>query len=303
MKNALILVYFMITCNVSGQIYDVVAEDDTRNGNGYYTTYSVALERANDVKTLDIEKSDANDFLRSKTYFPNLVNLNLHFSKGVSQSRDFENFANLETITISYSWYLSSLPSNFTALKALKKVYIYNCGLSVLPELFFSNPTLQSVGICGNKLTKLPVIPVNNEIQYLNIGYNEITQLPASFENLKKIKILSLKGLPIETFPEEILKLTELESLELTKTKIAVLPKEIAKLKNLQNLYLVGMNLRSIPSGLKKSKLTNVWISEDDLSEKEKNDITNSLPKECKIEWTSKESQLLDINEKCFCER
>lgn len=63
------------------------------------------------------------------------------------------------------------------------------------------------------------------------------------------------------------------------------------------------MNLRSIPSGLKKSKLTNVWISKDDLSEKEKNDITNSLPKECVIEWTPKENQLLDINEKCFCER
>lgn len=296
----------IISFNASAQEMSnimVTAEEDTRNGNGYYSSYSIALENLNDVKKLGIQKEDADLFLSSQTYFPNLNDLVINFSKKVYKSRDFENFNNLETIVISYSWNLTKLPDNFTSLKSLKKVFIYNCGLIDLNEKFFSNLNIKSVGICGNHIIKLPPIPLNNNIQYLNIGYNPISTLPTSFENLKELKTLSLKGTDFETFPSEIFKLTKIENLELSKTKISNIPIDLIKLKNLRNLYLVGLNIKQIPSSLRNSKLANVWISDENLSIKEKKNIIKSLPKKCEIYWTSEASQMLDINETCYCER
>lgn len=306
MKKIFRFIIFVISFNASAQEMSndmVVAEEDNRNGNGYYTSYSVALQNLNDVKKLDIQKEDSDLFLNSQTYFPNLNDLTINFSKKVYKSRDFENFNNLETIVISYSWNLTKLPDNFTSPKSLKKIFIYNCGLIDLNENFFSNLNLKSVGICGNHISKLPPIPLNNNIQYLNIGYNPISKLPTSFENLKELKTLSLKGTDFEIFPSEILDLTKIENLELSKTRISNIPIDLIKLKNLSNLYLVGLNIKQIPASLRESKLTNVWISDENLSMKEKNNIIKSLPKKCNIYWTSNYNQMLDINEKCYCER
>nr|WP_315200311.1 hypothetical protein [uncultured Flavobacterium sp.] len=306
MKRIFRFIILVLSFNASAQEMSnnmVVAEEDNRNGNGYYTSYSAALQNLNDVKKLDIQKEDSDLFLNSQTYFPNLNDLVINFSKKVYKSRDFENFNNLETIVISYSWNLTKLPDNFTSPKSLKKVFIYNCGLFDLNENFFSNLNIKSVGICGNHISKLPPIPLNNTIQYLNIGYNPISKLPADFENLKELKTLSLKGTDFETFPNEILKLTKIENLELSKTRISNIPIDLIKLKNLRNLYLVGLNIRQIPSSLRESKVANVWISDENLSKKEKNNIIKSLPKKCTIYWTSSYNQMLDINEKCYCER
>ena len=306
MKKIFKFIILVISFNASAQEMSnnmVVAKEDNRKGNGYYTSYSVALQNLNDVKKLEIQKEDSDLFLNSQTYFPNLNDLVINFSKKVYKSRDFENFNNLETIVISYSWNLTKLPDNFTSLKSLKKVFIYNCGLIDLNENFFSNLNIKSVGICGNHISKLPPIPLNNNIQYLNIGYNPISKLPTSFENLKELKTLSLKGTDFESFPSEILKLIKIEDLELSKTRISNIPIDLIKLKNLSNLYLVGLNIRKIPSSLRESKLVNVWISDENLSKKEKNNIIKSLPKKCNIYWTSNHNQMLDINKKCFCER
>lgn len=304
MNKILIFVFCVISFNVSAQeLIGVMAEENNENGNGTYTNYSIALQNINDVKILDIKKEDANTFLKSETYFPNLTYLNIHFSKYVDKVRSFENFNNLETIAIRYCWDLTKLPENFTSPKSLKKVYLYNCGLKGLNESFFSNPNLESVGICGNRITEIPEIPVDNNIHFLNIGYNPIYELPISFENLKKLKILSLKGIRFEKLPNEILTLTELEKLELSRTNISNLPNDINKLKKLKYLYLVGTPIKSIPSQLKKSKLKVIWMSEDNLSKKEKNNIIKSLPKDCEIVWTSESNQVLSIDEDCYCDR
>jgi Leucine-rich repeat (LRR) protein len=301
MKKLVSFVCFAISLHLSAQ--EVMVERDDRNADGTYTSYEIAKEYANEVKRLDIKKDDADRFLKTETVFPNLTYLSIHFANKSSISKNFEGFTNLETAAIRYSWNLSSLPRDFTLVKSLRKLHVYNCGLTQLSDSFFSNPLLQSVGICGNKLQQLPAIPVDNTIQYLNIGHNQISQLPQSFENLKKLKELSLKALPIEVFPAAILNFTELDALELSKTKITVLPEGLSKLTKLKYLYLVGMNLQSLPSSLKKSNLTNVYISKENLTEKQQKNIIKSLPKNCKVEWTAEDNQLLSGDEPCYCER
>lgn len=57
------------------------------------------------------------------------------------------------------------------------------------------------------------------------------------------------------------------------------------------------------PSPIKNSKLENIWISDTNLTKKEKSNIIKSLPKNYIIYWTSDYNQMLDINENCYCER
>lgn len=304
MNKIFAFVFSLLTLHsLAQEVMEVAAEENNENKNGTYTDYSIALQNIMDVKVLNIKKGDADSFLKSQTVFPNLIYMNIHFANSFDKVRSFDNFNSLETIAICYSWNLSELPANFTSLTALKKVYLYNCGLKELNENFFSNSNLKSVGICGNTLTALPEIPIDNNIQYLNIGYNPIERIPKSFENLKELKILSLKGIKFEKLPEEILALSELESLELSLTNISYLPNDISNLKKLKYLYLVGTQLKSIPSKLKKSNLKTVWISDGNLTPTEKNNIIKSLPKDCKINWTTESNQLLSIDEECYCQR
>ncbi len=201
-KYHLLLLFFWLPfCKMSAQ--EIVAmEPDTRNGNGYYTTLQIARNNKADVTILDIQKSDADDFLNHAYVFPALEKILIHFSSVSSFKWNSEN-QRLKELRIMYSWNLANMPDEITEFPQLENIAVYSCGLQSLPAKFFFNTTLQEVCLCYNKLRELPEIPTANQIKRLSLDINSFSKLPEDFKNLQALEVLGLKDNLFSTFPQE----------------------------------------------------------------------------------------------------
>lgn len=280
------LVFFLafITLKLSAQ--DVEFVPDTRNSNSYYTSLKIARENINDVKTLDIQKDDADEFLFQPDHFPNLEKLDIHFSQ-LNSFKTIGSNSKLKHVRILYSWRLTSLPDDIVNLPNLENIAISSCSLNQLPKDFFKNPDVKEICLCNNKLTFLPEIPAKNQITQLFLSYNKFQRLPECFKNLENLEVLSLKGCFIFEFPKEILDLKKLKELDLSSTGLKSIPSEISQLTQLETLFLVKLRVKELPATLKNSSLKRVHISGDNLSDWEKENIRKALPENCVLKWTN----------------
>ncbi|KAK9265587.1 hypothetical protein L1049_001694 [Liquidambar formosana] len=69
---------------------------------------------------------------------------------------------------------------------------------------------------------------------------------------LRLLKVLDLRGTPLESFPNEITKLFHLRYLSLRNTKVKMLPSSIGKLQNLETLDLKQTYVTELPVGILK---------------------------------------------------
>ena len=84
------MLFLIMSFDVSAQDIVIRAETENSNGkNGKFTDYSIALQNINAVEILDIQKEEADIFLKSETYFPNLSYLSIHFAKKCLRTKRF----------------------------------------------------------------------------------------------------------------------------------------------------------------------------------------------------------------------
>lgn len=297
------LLLFLSTCFLFSDLFaqemDVAAEPDTRNEDGYYTTLGIARSNIADVKTLDIMKSEGDDFLTNAYAFPSLQKVFVHFST-LQSFKSINVNQGVNELRIMYSWNLKTLPDDITHLPKLETIAVYSCGLQKLPATFFFNPHLKEVCLCYNTLSDLPEIPVDNNINKLMLDINMLSKLPPHFKNLQHLEILGLKDCYFTSFPEEILSLKNLKVLDLSANSISVLPDKLSKLKKLEALHLVQTKIKTLPSSLRKSSLKYVAISDTGLSQAEKDNIIKSLPKDCQVNWSTALNYALYMSS-CAC--
>ncbi|CAM9392236.1 unnamed protein product, partial [Sphacelaria rigidula] len=135
--------------------------------------------------------------------------------------------------------------------------------------------TLRRVDLSGNKLTKVPpgLLQLGEVLEELNLGNNQIAELPAQISNLagllslnmagnrlsvlppeigllSALKRLGLKGNALVRLPGSLGDLSQLSELYLTRNNLEELPDEIVKLRKLRKLQLSFNKLRSLPSGM-----------------------------------------------------
>ena len=299
MKKYLLPVISM--CFLTGSLYAqiIVDETDVRNGEGYYTTLQIAQNNATDVKTLDIQKREADDFLENKYSFPTLENVFIHFSE-LNNFNSLKVNQNLKELRIMYSQNLKSLPDDITDLPKLETIAVYSCGLQKLPATFFNNTNLKEVCLCYNRLHDLPEIAAGSNIKKLMLDINSIDKLPPTFKNMKQLEVLGLRDCQFKTFPDEVLSLKKLKVLDLSANNISVLPDKISKLESLETLHLVRTGIRVLPASLRKSSLKYVAISDTGLTQAEKDNIIKSLPPDCQINWSTNLNYSLYMSS-CAC--
>jgi Leucine-rich repeat (LRR) protein len=295
----LLMLISLPLCKMVAQEMGVALEPDTRNENGYYTTLSVAKVNAADVRTLDIQKADGDEFLKNAFVFPSLEKMLVHFSN-VTSFKSIKENQRLKELRIMYSWRLSSLPDDITEFPHLEKIAVYSCGLQSLPAKFFFNPTLEEVCLCYNNLRDLPEIPADNHIKRLVLDINSLNKLPQHFKNLRELEVLGLKDCLFSTFPKEILLLKNLKVLDLSANNISTLPNSLSKLKKLESLFLVKTGIHELPASLRKSALKYVTISDTGLSQEEKDNIIKSLPKNCQVNWSTALNYTIYVSS-CVC--
>ncbi|GFD72566.1 hypothetical protein KUL113_19860 [Tenacibaculum sp. KUL113] len=265
-----------------------------------YNSYYMAKSNLLDVKTLDLKKNEADNFLSNPLDFPNLENLVIHFSR-VSKIKDLKN-TKLSSIRIMYSWQLNTLPNNFNQYSKLKKIEVYNCSLTELPSSIFNNKVISDICLCNNKISGFPKISENNSIRKLSLDLNNLKKLPSDFFNLKNLEVLTLKHCNIEEFPEVVLNLKNIKVLDLGYNPITKLPSQLAKMRQLEELYIPKTNIKKLPTSFRNSNLKYLMIDGVRLSDKEKEKLKSSLPKNCKVQWGNSANYQVELGCACLIE-
>ncbi|PVZ98071.1 hypothetical protein BB558_005934 [Smittium angustum] len=118
-------------------------------------------------------------------------------------------------------------------------------------EKMFKNDATKIV-IKNHFLLEIPnsLLIFSSKLLYLDLSFNELSDLPESISVLSNLQELSLKENHFHEIPVSIKYLTQLRKLNLSKNKIEYICYEITFLTNLQCLNLKNNNISTIPPHL-----------------------------------------------------
>ena len=113
---------------------------------------------------------------------------------------------------------------------------------------------VKKLSIGGNNIYKLPENIGILKCTNLNLGKNHLSELPASFANLKQIHHLIFYENEFVTVPEEISGFDNLQHLDFYKNHIKEIPDFIGNFEKLKYLYLSYNEIELIPDTLRNLK-------------------------------------------------
>ncbi|XP_050145792.1 disease resistance protein RUN1-like isoform X5 [Malus sylvestris] len=192
----------------------------------------------------------------------NLVELHMPYSRVKKLWKEEQILVNLQVIDLGDCSNLTEVPNLSGSLKIVK-INLRACGSLVeIPSYFQHLDKLTHLNLRNCKSLKyLPEMP--GSLQYLNLEYSGIKELPESVWSNKNISYLNLRAckdlqnnpssrcklknlvelgldycFKFENFPEILEPMEHLKSLSLIQTAITELPSSICKLKYLESLDL-----------------------------------------------------------------
>lgn len=144
--------------------------------------------------------------------------------------------------------YLRTLPYHIVAFKNLKELYLQHNDFEYIPSHIWSFKYLEVLDLSFNVISSLPsnVLPDLINLRTLNLGYNQLHQLPEDFKYLKNLKEIYLESNKFVQMPPSLLELPQLKTMQLNRNLISYLPKNLGKLQKLENLYLAENPIVSI---------------------------------------------------------
>jgi len=144
----------------------------------------------------------------------NLKEINLSGSEKLKELPDLSKATNLEVLLLRGCSMLTSVhPSVFSLIK-LEKLDLYGCGsLTILSSHSICSLSYLNLERCVN-LREFSVMSMN--MKDLRLGWTKVKELPSSFEQQSKLKLLHLKGSAIERLPSSFNNLTQLLHLEVS---------------------------------------------------------------------------------------
>lgn len=150
--------------------------------------------------------------------------------------------SNLTTIYFSNNQFSGSISPKIGQLTKLEGLYLNSNNFNgAIPETIGALTELKSYYMGRNQFTSTPEdLYKCTNLEALNIEYNPITTIPATYADFIKLRILNISGLNIgPNFPDFILALSNLNSLFLTNCGIeGEIPKDLASLNLLSYLNL-----------------------------------------------------------------
>ena len=123
--------------------------------------------------------------------------------------------------------------------------------LSVVPPEVWQHSAIQRLDLGFNNLKELPSdIESLPKLEYLDISANQLTILPTEISKLLRLKDLLADFNLLSSIPPVIGRLTALERLELSSNSLTNLPAEVENLRALKELSLCGNRLGSVPNAV-----------------------------------------------------
>jgi hypothetical protein len=127
--------------------------------------------------------------------------------------------------------------------------------LTDFPEEIFSlADTLEVLDLSNNQLSELPADFARlTKLKRLFLSFNQFKHIPAVLAQCPALIMIAFKGNQISDFAEHSLPLTT-QWLILTDNRIEQLPQSFGELKQLRKLALAGNRLRTLPSSMQQCK-------------------------------------------------
>lgn len=124
---------------------------------------------------------------------------------------------------------------------SLKKLELWENGISVLPDDFFQLYSLESLYICDELVELSSLIENFCNLKYLNLEGNRLTKIPEQIQKLRKLELLDLSWNRIKTFSLNVSDMQNLTKIDLrhNSEKVLVESKLISECKdrNIELLY------------------------------------------------------------------
>lgn len=111
--------------------------------------------------------------------------LSLSDNKLTSLPSCIENSSTLRVLKITDNR-LNILPNSFTKLQTLNEVHLSRNRFTEFPEVLFTFNELKTLYLDGNQLTSVPDLRRLENIQYINLQYNQLTTLPEHLMQLSE---------------------------------------------------------------------------------------------------------------------
>ncbi|GAB1472072.1 hypothetical protein MASR2M66_29500 [Chloroflexota bacterium] len=140
---------------------------------------------------------------------------------------------------------------------------LMNLNLKRLSKQIGELDNLVYLYLSGNSLTELPAeIGLLKNLKVIWLFDNELTRLPPEIGSLVNLQSLYVRNNQLASLPTEIFNLNRLSILDVRNNQIKKLQDEILSLKSLAVLYLGYNEIHNIPSQIKQlSRITNLDIS------------------------------------------
>jgi len=116
--------------------------------------------------------------------------------------------------------------------------------LTKLPQAVFNLSKLENLHFGGTEYKKMEVNEVSAKLteltalQFLNLSYNSLTDIPSGFSHLKNLVLLNLEGNNLTGLRKEIGDLSKLKELNIGKNQITLLPDSLRQLTGLRELNI-----------------------------------------------------------------
>nr|XP_020828544.1 leucine-rich repeat-containing protein 69 isoform X4 [Phascolarctos cinereus] len=160
------------------------------------------------------------------------------------------------TVVVLRGKNLTTVPSLVRKLCHLKTLDLMSNKISKLCPEFFSLTKLRKLNLGNNQLEEVPEeLMFLKNLEILHLFENLIKSFsPKSFDGLENLNILNLNHNKLKTIPPEINRLQNLKSLSLNNNQLTDIPKELCSLACLSEIQLNYNQIVSIPEEFKSMK-------------------------------------------------
>ncbi|MEE9425687.1 MAG: leucine-rich repeat domain-containing protein [Methylococcales bacterium] len=183
-----------------------------------------------DFKNLKELRIDGNDIKKIQNIiFPALTSLDLNNNDLTEIPSSVMDIKSLEELDLG-SNDITTIPNEIGKLVNLKSFEIggYESKISSVPKEFSKLKALTKLDLSSNEFKAIPVeIFELSKLSDLDMGYNQISEIPKEISQLQVLESLSLGKNKIRIVPNEIADLPRLESLSLYENPIRNVPQEV----------------------------------------------------------------------------
>jgi hypothetical protein len=142
---------------------------------------------------------------------------------------------------------LAALPDDLSRLSKLRVLFCSGNRFTRLPEVLASCAHLEMVGFKSNSIREVPADAISTGLRWLILTDNQISALPASIGNCKRLQKLMLAGNQLADLPEAMRGCHGLELLRISANRFQSLPEWLLQLPRLTWLAFGGNPVSAVP--------------------------------------------------------